>query len=524
MHAGERAGVNSTTPRFRLPTIRGREARMKFVDQVKLRVKGGDGGNGAVAFRRETFIPFGGPAGGDGGKGGSVVFVGDEGRNSLLDLVHLPLLTAKRGEHGRGKDQYGKAGADLLVKVPIGTQVYDASSGELITDIAAHDERKVIAQGGQGGRGNIHFASSFDRAPRRAEPGTPGQERALRLELKVIADVGLLGFPNVGKSTLVARMSRARPKIADYPFTTLQPHLGVVRIGGRASTATFVLADIPGLIPGASQGAGLGTRFLKHVERCRALLHLVAPPSDDQRGEAREPLADYDALMAELEAFAPALAEKARRGSMIVAMSKGDIETPEGFEQVRARFAKRGIPLRLVSAATGDGLELLARDLYWMVRGRRPEHDDAEASAPLDARGDAAFEATVATQRAAKSSAKGKAKSGAKAKAKRGAKPAAEASVAAKGKAKSSRSKSRPKSKSASTGKPKGLAKPARKLQTKGKLRPKEKSKATAATESKKRAATRDKRAGGTGKATNTKADAKARARKAAARKAKRAR
>ncbi len=352
---------------------------MKFVDSVRLRVKAGDGGNGCVAFRREKFVPFGGPAGGDGAAGGSVVFIGDEGRTSLLDLANSRTLTAQRGEHGRGKDQYGRHGEDLLVKVPIGTQVFEGDSGEILADVSAHGEKHVVAQGGKGGRGNIHFATPFDRAPRRAEPGEPGQERAVRLELKVMADVGLLGFPNVGKSTLVATMSRARPKIADYPFTTLQPHLGVVKIGGRSSSASFVMADIPGLIPGASEGRGIGTRFLKHVERCRALLHLIAPPTDELREEGRSPLADFDALMHELRTFAPELANK----PMVVAISKGDIpETQDAFVDLQKAFAKRKIKLRLISAATGSGLPELANDLYHLLRGHRPEEDDAEAEPP----------------------------------------------------------------------------------------------------------------------------------------------
>jgi GTP-binding protein len=349
---------------------------MKFVDMVRVRVQAGDGGDGSIAFRREAFMPFGGPAGGDGGKGGSVIFVAEEGRTSLLDLAHVPALKAQRGEHGRGKDQYGKAGKDLTVGVPVGTQVYDFDSGELIGDLDAHGATLVVAKGGQGGRGNLHFSTPYDRAPRRAEPGTPGEQRTLRLELKVLADVGLLGFPNVGKSTLVASMSRARPKIADYPFTTLHPHLGVVHIGGRASKADFVLADIPGLVPGASEGVGLGTRFLKHVERCRALLHLVAPPIDPLLGEGRDPIQDYDALMTELRAFAPELATR----PMIVAMSKGDLpDAQDIFPAWQKRFAKRGITLRLISAASKLGLDTLAADLYHLVRGRRPEADDAEA-------------------------------------------------------------------------------------------------------------------------------------------------
>lgn len=384
---------------------------MKFVDSVRIRVMAGDGGSGSIAFRRESFMPFGGPAGGDGGKGGSVILVAEEGRTSLLDLAHMPALKAQRGEHGRGKDQYGKGGKDLVIGVPIGTQVYDFATGELLGDLTENGSTMIVAQGGAGGRGNIHFSSSYDRAPRRAEPGTPGEDRMLRLELKVLADVGLLGFPNVGKSTLVATMSAARPKIADYPFTTLQPHLGVVHIGGRASKADFVLADIPGLVPGASEGIGLGTRFLKHVERCRVLLHLLMPPIDPLLGEGRDPMSDFDAIMKELGQFAPELANR----PMIVAMSKGDLpEAQEIFPEWQARFAKRGIRLRLISAATRDGLEQLARDLYHAVRGRLPEADDAEMEpgppAPLPLPQPRKAAAKPSAKAAAKPSAKAAAK------------------------------------------------------------------------------------------------------------------
>jgi len=366
---------------------------MKFVDEVRLRVKGGDGGNGSVAFRREKYVPFGGPAGGDGGNGGSVLLIADEGRTSLLDLAHAPVLRGKNGEHGRGKDQYGKAGADHITRVPVGTIVWDHNTGERLADLTEHGMQVVVAQGGKGGRGNIHFSTPFDRAPRKAEPGVPGEDRIIRLELKVIADIGLLGFPNVGKSTLVATMSRARPKIADYPFTTLRPHLGVVKIGGRSSSATFVVADIPGLIPGASEGHGLGTRFLKHVERCRALLHLVAPATDELREEGREPLADFDLINSELAKFAPDLASRPQ----IVAMSKGDLpETREAFVAVEKAFKKRKIPIRLISAATGEGLEQLARDLYQLVRGRPAESDDAEAATTVPAKPRASSVATLA--------------------------------------------------------------------------------------------------------------------------------
>src|SRR5579859_1241178 len=264
---------------------------VKFVDSCAVKVVAGDGGRGCVAFRREKYIPHGGPSGGDGDKGGDVVFTGDPGKTTLLDVALSRKLVAERGEHGRGKDQYGKSGRDLVVHVPVGTQGFDRDTSALLFDVDDAGKRVVVARGGRGGRGNIHFATPYDRAPRRAEPGEPGEEKKLRLELKVMADVGLLGLPNVGKSTFIRAVSRARPKVADYPFTTLVPHLGVVSAGDDAG---FVLADVPGLIPGAAEGAGLGLRFLKHVERTRALLHIVgADPSGD---ESSDPIADFDAI------------------------------------------------------------------------------------------------------------------------------------------------------------------------------------------------------------------------------------
>ncbi len=311
-----------------------------------------------MAFRREKYVPFGGPAGGDGGKGGDVVFVGDEGKTTLLDVALQRTLAATRGEHGRGKDQYGKAGADLVIGVPVGTQGFDVVSGELAFDVDAGGKRVVVARGGRGGRGNIHFATSQDRAPRRAEPGEAGEEKALRLELKVLADVGLLGFPNVGKSTFIRAVSRARPKVADYPFTTLIPHLGVV---SAVEDASFVIADIPGLIPGAAEGAGLGIRFLKHVERTRALLHLVSL----DHGEGRDPLADYDVINAELAKFDPELAKRPQ----IVAMSKGDLpDVKEAWKKAKKRFARRGVDLKLVSAATGEGVREIVLALLPLVK------------------------------------------------------------------------------------------------------------------------------------------------------------
>jgi GTPase len=327
-----------------------------------------------VAFRREKYVPHGGPSGGDGGKGGDVVFVGAEGKTTLLDVALQRKLPAERGEHGRGKDQYGKAGADLVVQVPVGTQGYDVESGALAFDVDEPRKRVVVARGGRGGRGNIHFATPYDRAPRRAEPGEAGEAKKLRLELKVLADVGLLGFPNVGKSTFIRAVSRARPKVADYPFTTLIPHLGVVAVPG-AEDASFVIADIPGLIPGAAEGAGLGIRFLKHVERTRALLHLVsldhfgAGDSPGAPGSGRDPLGDHDAINAELAKFDPALASRPQ----LVALSKADLpDVREAYPKLKKAFARRGIDLKLVSAATGEGVhEVLLALVQLLGRGQR---------------------------------------------------------------------------------------------------------------------------------------------------------
>jgi GTP-binding protein len=331
---------------------------VKFVDSCEVKVVAGDGGRGCVAFRRERYIPHGGPSGGDGGKGGDVVFSGDPGKTTLLDVALSRRLVAERGEHGRGKDQYGKGGRDLVVHVPVGTQAFDKETDALLFDVDGAGKRVVAARGGRGGRGNIHFATPYDRAPRRADPGEAGQERHLRLELKVMADVGLLGFPNVGKSTFIRAVSRARPKVADYPFTTLVPHLGVVAVDSETS---FVIADIPGLIPGAAAGAGLGIRFLKHVERTRALLHLVTVDP----GEGRDPLKDFDAINAELTKFDPKLAARPQ----LVVMAKADLpEVRETWTKAKRRFSKRGIELKLVSAATGEGVRDLLFSLYALAK------------------------------------------------------------------------------------------------------------------------------------------------------------
>ena len=331
---------------------------MRFIDECTLRVEAGNGGDGVVAFRREKFVPFGGPAGGDGGRGGDVVFVVDPGTNTLFHIHHLHTVRAERGTDGGGKDRYGRAGKDTEIRVPLCTAVHAAGSNEKLFELTRSGERVVVAKGGKGGRGNKHFATSVERAPRRAEPGEPGEQKELRLELKVMADVGLLGFPNVGKSTLIRAVSRARPKVADYPFTTLTPHLGVVTVGDarRGLGKSFVVADIPGLIPGASVGAGLGTRFLRHVERTRVLLHLVTFTGEPDR----DPVQDYHVIRRELSAFNPELARRPE----VVAMTKADLpEVREAYETAREEFAKLGIELRLVSAATHDGLEDLMREL-----------------------------------------------------------------------------------------------------------------------------------------------------------------
>lgn len=331
---------------------------MQFIDEVVLRVKAGDGGDGCMAFRREKFIPLGGPSGGDGGRGGNVIFEADTRLSTLFDLHCRQFLHAKSGENGRGKDQYGRGGEDLRVRVPVGTQVFEAESGQLIADLDEPGSSAVVAQGGRGGRGNLHFATPYDRAPRRAEDGLPGEEHRLRLELKLLADVGIVGFPNAGKSTLIAAVSRARPKIADYPFTTLVPNLGVVSLGDDRS---FVVADIPGIIEGAAEGAGLGLRFLKHIERTRVLLHLITIDP----GEGRSPLHDFDVLMGELARFDAELAKR----PMLVALSKADLPEVRAVEtEIRQALRQRGHELATISAATGDGVHQLLVDVERLLQ------------------------------------------------------------------------------------------------------------------------------------------------------------
>lgn len=342
---------------------------LTFIDEARLEVRGGDGGDGSVAFRREKFVPLGGPAGGDGGKGGDVILVVDPGLTTLLDFRYRRRIEAENGEHGRGKDQYGKGGRDQVLRVPLGTQVYDDESGELLADLDQGGTRFVVAKGGRGGRGNLHFVTPYDRAPHRAEKGTPGEKRKIRFELKLLADVGLLGFPNVGKSTLIASVSRARPKIADYPFTTLTPNLGVVSVGEERS---FVIADIPGIVEGASEGVGLGLRFLRHIERTRVLLHIVTLDPDPER----EPEKDFERLMTELERFDPDLA----RRPMIVALSKIDLpEVRERMPEILAQLGRSGRPVTAFSAATGEGV----RELMIQLSQLLDEHPlEAENASP----------------------------------------------------------------------------------------------------------------------------------------------
>jgi GTP-binding protein len=328
---------------------------MQFIDEAIIHVRAGDGGNGSAAFRREDGVPRGGPAGGDGGNGGSIVVVADPQLSSLLDYKYRRHYKAQRGEDGRNKDQYGAAGDDLTLRVPVGTVIFDDASGAPVADLAEPGAHIVLCRGGVGGRGNLHFKTPWNQAPTRAEPGTPGEERTVRLELKLLADVGLLGFPNVGKSTFIARVSRARPKIADYPFTTLTPNLGVVRLSDERH---FVIADIPGLIEGASDGAGLGHQFLRHVERCRVLLHIVE--GTFTTGPDRSPISDYHVIHAELARYAPELAKKPQ----VVVLNKTDATEPELVTEHRRAFAAAGVELLTMSAATGAGTAAVLERLW----------------------------------------------------------------------------------------------------------------------------------------------------------------
>jgi GTP-binding protein len=322
---------------------------MKFVDEARIHVKAGDGGNGCVSFRRERFIPRGGPNGGDGGKGGDVILQAHAQLTTLLDLTYPKQFRAQRGNHGKGKDQTGKNGEDLIIRIPAGTLVRDDQTGEVLQDLLFDGQQYIVAEGGWGGRGNARFATPTLRAPRHAEKGKKGQERTLRLELKLLADVGLIGYPNVGKSTLLSRISSARPKIADYPFTTLVPHLGVVN---REDHRPFVVADIPGLIGGASKGAGLGLTFLRHVERTRLLIHLL----DISDKPSRDAVKDFHDLNHELKAYHRSLQEKPQ----LLALNKIDLPSvQERAKDIENQFERMGLRLYLISGQTGEGVEEL---------------------------------------------------------------------------------------------------------------------------------------------------------------------
>jgi len=323
-----------------------------FIDQTTIHVRGGRGGNGCMAFRREKYVPRGGPSGGDGGHGGSVWLVGEEARNTLYHLQFTSLYAAERGRHGEGSNKTGRSGGDLDVAVPLGTQVYDAETGELLGELLEEGQRLLVAAGGGGGRGNARFATSTNQAPRRCEPGREGDERRLRLELKLLADVGVVGLPNAGKSTLISVVSAARPKIADYPFTTLVPQLGVVAEGPFSEP--FVIADLPGLIAGAAQGAGLGHQFLRHVERCRVLVHLV--DLSNPEGSATEDLVTVER---ELEAFNPDLMRRPR----LMVGSKLDSALPERRDELRQAAGERGLPYFEISAATNEGVRPLVAEM-----------------------------------------------------------------------------------------------------------------------------------------------------------------
>jgi len=337
-----------------------------FVDEVEISVKSGSGGNGVIAFRREKFVPRGGPSGGDGGKGGDVVLLPDGRLTTLIDFRYKRHYKAEKGGDGGIKNMSGKYGEDLILRLPVGTQVYDADTGELIADLVTEGRPMVIAKGGRGGRGNQHFATPIMQTPRIAENGEPGEERNLRLELKLLADVGLIGFPNVGKSTLIAKVSAARPKIADYPFTTLTPNLGVVRVDEERS---FVMADIPGLIEGAHSGAGLGDRFLRHIERTRLLVQII----DVSGFTDRDPAEDFDAINRELRLYSAKLAELRQ----VIAFNKVDVPgARETAESLAKALEDRGFAVFMISAATGEGVQPL---IYFLAE----ELEKLDKAAPI---------------------------------------------------------------------------------------------------------------------------------------------
>jgi len=350
-----------------------------FIDEARIRVKAGDGGNGCMAFRREKFVPRGGPSGGDGGHGGDVLMASSLSHNTLVHFRFNPEWKSQRGGHGLGSNMSGFAGEHTLLKVPVGTLLYDDDTGELVHDFSHPNEEIVIARGGRGGRGNQHFATSTHQAPREHELGRPGEAKNYRLELRLLADAGLVGFPNVGKSTLISRLSAAKPKIANYAFTTLEPNLGVVQIGDAPYERSFTVADMPGLIEGAHLGAGLGVQFLKHIERTSVLVHLidVSDAADSTSGSARpDPVDDYNVITAELKSFDPTLAAK----PTILVAAKIDVANPDKLKKITAFAKRKKLPLYTISAVTGEGIEKLKFALADAVE----LHRTVDLSAPPD--------------------------------------------------------------------------------------------------------------------------------------------
>ena len=329
----------------------------QFIDRAKIFVQGGHGGNGCVAFRREKFVPKGGPSGGSGGKGGDVILEADRNVHTLLDFKYKRHYKAERGRHGEGNKRTGRSGEDLIIKVPVGTVVRDAETGEVLGDLTEHGQRLVVAKGGRGGRGNAEFATPTRRAPDFAEPGEPGEERWIELELKLLADVGLVGFPNAGKSTFLSRVTAARPEIADYPFTTLRPILGVAKVGDFS----FVIADIPGLIEGAHAGKGLGHEFLRHVERTKLLLHLI-----DLTDLTRDPKEAFEKINKELELYSPELVKKPQ---IVVGTKIDALVDRSKIEELKKYFEEKGYPFFAVSAVTGEGMD----ELMWFVAKKLKE-------------------------------------------------------------------------------------------------------------------------------------------------------
>jgi GTPase len=346
-----------------------------FIDEARIRIKAGDGGNGCMAFRREKFVPRGGPSGGDGGHGGDILMSSSLSHNTLVHFRFNPEHKAQRGGHGLGSNCSGYAGESTTLKVPVGTLVYDDETGELIHDFARPEETIVIAKGGRGGRGNQHFATSTHQAPREHELGRPGEERVYRLELRLLADAGLVGYPNVGKSTLISRLSAAKPKIANYAFTTLEPNLGVVSVGEWPHEQSFTVADLPGLIEGAHLGAGLGIQFLKHIERTSVIVHLVDVSDSSDRPD---PVEDFKVITEELRSFDPGLVT---RPTVLVA-AKVDVANPEKLKKLTTFAKRRKLPFYAISAVTGEGVEALKYGIAELVATHRPVAIEVEAVAP----------------------------------------------------------------------------------------------------------------------------------------------